>query len=286
MCNKIGKKFATPYKISTRIRNLTGRAIFKYDMITPGDHIAVGVSGGKDSMLLLAIMKFINTYSPVKYTLQAISVDMTGGEWDTTPLQEFCESMDVPLHVVPYAIEHIIEEKGERSPCSLCANLRRGILNTTARKIGCNKIALGHNLDDVVETALMNLLRNGRFRSFQPKLWHNRADVWLIRPMIYITEKQVRDEVARLGINLSQHCCRYGADTERSRTKTLIEQLRVRFPDIRQSILHSLENHHEEDHWTPTPHLYKKVYYILDDEQAEKHLSQMPAEETPKAPEN
>ena len=249
-----------PPKISAKIRRLTGKAIFRYDMITPGDRIAVGLSGGKDSLLLLALMKSIKYYSPIKYDLHAISVDMTNGEWDTSSIQKICDSMEIPLHVIPYAIEHIIEVKGAESPCSLCANLRRGILNAQAKKIGCNKIALGHNLDDVVETALMNLLRNGRFRSFQPKLWHDRADMWLIRPMIYLTEYQIINELNRLGIQTSQHCCKYGSDTERSRTKTLVSQLKQHFPDIRQSILHALENHPQEDHWTATPRMYSQVY--------------------------
>lgn len=255
-----GKGCSGSLRISAKIRRLTGRAIYRYDMITPGDRIAVGVSGGKDSLLLLHILKFIKTYSPVKYDLQAFSVDMTNGAWDPAPLQNLCDALEVPLHVIPYAIEHILDVKREESPCSLCANLRRGILNAAAQKAGCNKLALGHNLDDVVETGLMNLLRNGRFRSFQPKLWHDRAKMWLIRPMIYLSEFQIRNELNRLGVATFQHCCKYGADTERSRTKSLIAELKPRFPDIKQSILHALENHAPIDHWTATPRLYAGVY--------------------------
>ncbi len=250
--------------ISAKIRRLVGRAIYRYDMIVPGDRIAVGVSGGKDSLLLLHILKYIKTYSPVKYDLQAVSIDMTNGSWDTAPLRELCSRLEVPLTVVPYAIEHIISVKSADSPCSLCANLRRGILNAEARRLGCNKIALGHNLDDVVETALMNVLRNGRFRSFQPKLWHDRADMWLIRPMIYLSEFQITNELNRIGVKTFQHCCQYGGTTERARTKSLIAELKPRFPDIKQSILHALENHHETDHWTATP----KRYYALYEEKA------------------
>lgn len=260
--------------ISAKIRRLVGKAIYRYDMITPGDRIAVGVSGGKDSLLLLHILKFIRTYNPVKYDLQVISVDMTNGGWDTAPLRNLCRRLDVPLTVVPYAIEHIVSVKSAHSPCSLCANLRRGILNAEARRLGCNKIALGHNLDDVVETALMNVLRNGRFRSFQPKLWHDRADMWLIRPMIYLTERQIVNELKHLGVETFQHCCRYGDDTERSRTKSLIARLTPRFPDIKQSLLHALENHPKGDHWTPTPRRYHSLY---DDNAEKKEDEDMPA---------
>ncbi len=167
--NSSSKKNSCP-KINPKFRRTAGRAIYHYDMIAPGDRIAVGLSGGKDSLMLLYLLKSIKIHGPVKYDLQAISVDMTGGVWDTTPIQKICDSLEVPLTVVSYPIEHILDVKSTESPCSLCANLRRGILNTAANKIGCNKIALAHNLDDVVETALMNLLRNGRFRSFLPKL--------------------------------------------------------------------------------------------------------------------
>lgn len=246
--------------ISAKTRRLVGRAIYRYDLIAPGDNIAVGLSGGKDSLLLLHLLKFIKIYSPVKYNLHAIAIDMTNGDWDISPLKEICDEIEVPLHVVPYAIEHIIEVRNEQSPCSLCANFRRGLLNAAATKAGCNKLALGHNLDDVVETALINLLRNGRFRSFQPKLWHDKAEMWVIRPMIYLTEHRVECELARLGLTPHQHYCKYGAETERSRTKSLISQLEPRFPDIKPGILHALENHKDTDSWHPMPKIYKGLF--------------------------
>lgn len=246
--------------INARVRRLVGKAVFRYDMIVPGDRIAVGVSGGKDSLMLLHILKYIKTYSPVKYELRAVSVDMTNGTWDTSSLQSVCDALEVPLTVVPYAIESVIEKKNEESPCSLCANLRRGLLNATAKRLGCNKLALGHNLDDVVETALMNLLRNGRFRAFQPKLWHDRAGIWLIRPMIYLTERQILDNLNSLGISTSQHCCKYAGNTERSRTKSLIASLLPRFPDLIRCVLHALESGQPNDLWKPTPRMYFGVH--------------------------
>lgn len=247
-------------RVSAKMRRLVGKAIFRYDMIVPGDRIAVGVSGGKDSLTLLYILKDIKAYSPVKYDLQAVSVDMTGGAWDAGGVKAVCDALEVPLAVVPFNIEHVIEQKKEASPCSLCANLRRGLLNAAAKKRGCNKLALGHNLDDAVETALMNLFRNGRFRAFQPKLWHDRADVWLIRPMIYLTERQIAREIERLGVKTSQHCCAYAGRTERARAKELVSGLSARFPDVRRCVLHALEGHRPEDSWTATPRLYFGVH--------------------------
>lgn len=246
--------------IGAKMRRLVGKAVYRYDMIVPGDRIAVGVSGGKDSLMLLHILSDIKTYSPVKYDLRAVSVDMTGGAWNTDGVRNVCDSLGVPLTVVPYAIESVIEKKREASPCSLCANLRRGLLNAAAKRLGCNKLALGHNLDDVVETALMNLLRNGRFRAFQPKLLHDRAGIWLIRPMIYLTEHQILCELERLGVTTSQHCCKYAGATERARVKTLCADLGRRFPDLRRCVLHALEGHSESDFWTPTPRLYFGVH--------------------------
>ncbi|MDY3869017.1 MAG: ATP-binding protein [Pyramidobacter sp.] len=248
------------FTISGKIRKLAGKAIYSYDMITPGDKIAVGVSGGKDSLLLLHLLKYMQVYSPVKYELHACCVDMTAGGWDTQPLESLCASLSVPLHIVPYAIEKIIDERQERSPCSFCANMRRGILNTVTKRIGCNKLALGHNLDDSVETTLMNLLRNGRFRCYQPKLWHDRAEIWVIRPLIYLTEYQIQHEINRLGIKTSQYCCKYGADTERSRTKSIIETLKGSFPSIKTSVIHALENHQTDDCWQRTPQRYFRMY--------------------------
>lgn len=253
-----------PLRISGKIRKLAGKAIYSYDMITPGDRIAVGVSGGKDSLLLLHLLKYMQAYSPVKYDLQACCVDMTAGGWDTEPLQKLCDSLQVPLHIVPYAIEKIIDERQERSPCSFCANMRRGILNTITKKVGCNKLALGHNLDDSVETTLMNLLRNGRFRCYQPKLWHDRAEIWVIRPLIYLSEYQIQREIDRLGVRTAQYCCKFGADTERSRTKHIIETLKASFPNIKTSVVHALENHADDDCWQKTPQRYFKMYGLQE----------------------
>ncbi len=242
-----------PLTVGKKIRRLVGKAIYDYDMISASDKIAVGLSGGKDSVLLLITLKMIQRWSPIAYEMVACSVDMTGGGWDTAPMKELCQKLQVPYHVVTQPIEQIIRSRDERSPCSFCANMRRGILNSYARSLGCNKLALGHNLDDTVETTLMNLLRGGRFRCYQPKLWQDKSDIWIIRPLIYLTEHQIRAEIQRLGLPLLDYVCPFSAETERSRTKKLVELLGSQIPDVKSAVLHALENIDSSERWKKIP---------------------------------
>lgn len=238
-------------EISRRIRRLIGRAIYRFDLIHPGDRIAVGLSGGKDSSLLLYALACMKRWSPVKFTLQALTVDMTDGNWDTRPMAALCDMLDVPYQVVTFPVVSAIEGRNERSPCSFCANIRRGILDGTARQLGCNSVALGHHLDDTVETVLMNLFRGGRFRAYLPRLYQDRSQVWIIRPLVYLTERQVRLENERLGLtrfHLS-YTCPFSSDTERARTKELVRKLEETFPSLKSNVQHALETLTEDDLW-------------------------------------
>lgn len=238
-------------EIGRRIRRLIGKAVYNFDLIESGDRIVVGLSGGKDSVLLLYSLACLRRWSPVKFQLSACSIDMTAGLWDTSPMRRLCGQLDVEYRIVPYPIVSIINDRDERSPCSLCAKLRRGLLNSTVAEMGCNKLALGHNLDDSVETTLMNLFRNGHFRCYQPKLHQDRSDIWVIRPLVYLTEHQIREENRRLGLEASylDYCCPFSLETERSRTKTLVAQLKTQFPAIRKNIQHALETLSGNDQW-------------------------------------
>ena len=241
-------------ELSRTTRRLIGKAIYHFDLITPGDRIGVGLSGGKDSTLLLYALALWRRWSPVKFGLKAFTVDMTKGQWDVRPLKALCQMLDVDYQVIPLPIVELVERREERSPCSFCANLRRGHLNSVAVSQGCNKLALGHNLDDTAETALMNLFHGGRFRAYQPKLYHDRANITLIRPLVYLTEDRIRAENKRL--NLEQYyldyVCPFSKETERSRTKKLVAELMVRFPTLRQNIQHALETLDGEDQWKKT----------------------------------
>ncbi len=235
--------------ISQRVKKGIGCAIGDYDLISTNDRIMVGLSGGKDSALLLLALTEILKKSPVKFELEACTVDMTNGKMDTSCIEAFCNSLGVPYHVKCHPIEEIINIRDERSPCSLCSNFRRGIICSMAVERNCDSIALGHNLDDVSETALMNLFHTGRYRCFKPKLWQSRSKIWVIRPMVYIEERLIQNETERLGIPIAKNPCPYSGKTERNRTKDLISTLSDQIPDIRKKIIKSFTNIDTEDRW-------------------------------------
>ena len=167
------------------------RAIRDYNMIQAGDRIAVGVSGGKDSSTLLYILSLLRKHSHLKFDFQAVTLDLGQGA-DLSPLVDYCRQHDIPLHIEPTKIGHIVfNVRQETNPCSLCANLRRGALHQAARKLGCNKVALGHHLDDAIETLLMNIIFTGKLGTFSPWVYLDRMDLTLIRPMIYLPQETV-----------------------------------------------------------------------------------------------
>ena len=163
------------------------RCIDEYNMISQGDNIAIGVSGGKDSLALLATLAELRRFYPKKYYLQAITLDMGYENADFTPIAEFCRKIDVPYTVKKTQIKQVIFDiRHEKNPCALCAKMRRGSLNDAALELGCKKVALGHHFDDAVETFLMNLLFTGQLGCLKPSTYMSRADVTQIRPMLYI----------------------------------------------------------------------------------------------------
>lgn len=226
-----------------------GKAIADFRLIREGDSIMVGLSGGKDSMALLLALREMQIRSPVRFTLKAGTLDISGGKADLSSFSSFCEKIGIPWTIQPYPVLEIIEKRKERSPCSLCANIRRGILCSMAREEGCNTLALGHNLDDVVETVLLNLFHTGRYMCFKPRSWLSRSDVWVIRPFVYIEEEHIRSEVLRVGIPVTKNICPYDHQTRRERVKEMIEELRKDIPDIKNNIIRSLSRISARDEW-------------------------------------
>ena len=184
------------------------KAIEEFHMIDEGDKIAVALSGGKDSITLLMALKNLQRFYPKNFELMAISVNPGFDFFDVNLLINLCKELDVELDIVDSYIKEIVFDiRKEKNPCSLCANLRRGILNTTAIKHGCNKIALGHNEDDVLETFLMNILYTGNISTFAPKTYMDRSKMTLIRPLIYISEKQTRSFIKNNNIKIMPKTC-------------------------------------------------------------------------------
>ena len=216
-------------------------------MIQEGDNVAVGLSGGKDSLILLHALHDLQRRSPVHFSLAAITVKLSG--LDTSPLQSYCEAMNVPYTVIAQDIIGIIHERREKSPCSFCANMRRGIISSWASQNGYRKLALGHTLDDAVETFFMNLLHSGRAKSFQPKSLMTRTGVTVIRPLVLATESAIIDEVKRLELPVISSPCPFAGHTERQRIREYIAGLRKDIPDLYGKILHALENLSDSESW-------------------------------------
>lgn len=229
------------------LRRRIGRALGQYRMIAEGDRVIVGLSGGKDSLLLLHALSDLRHRSPVRFDLAACTVVLTG--MDVSLLRDYCTVRGVPYTALEHPLMEIIESRGERSPCSFCANMRRGLLSSWARDNGFNRLALGHSLDDAVETFFLNLLRAGRARSFQPIAHMTRTDVTVIRPLIASPEAAIVDEVRRLELPVLETVCPFAGGTERQRVKDLLNELRRDVPDLFANVINALENLSDADRW-------------------------------------
>ena len=219
-------------------------AMQKYDMILPGDKIAVGVSGGKDSVALLYALSQMRRFYPAEFDVAAITLDpcFGGVPADYSAIEKLCGEMGVEYIIRRTQLwELIFEVRKEENPCSLCARMRRGILHDEAKKAGCNKIALGHHLDDAVETFYMNLLKGGNIGCFSPVTYLSRRDITLIRPMIYADESEVAGAAKHEGLPVVKSKCPVDGATERQRTKELVKVLEKEYRAIREKTVGALE---------------------------------------------
>ena len=224
------------------ILSLARRAVDDYAMIEEGDKIAVGISGGKDSLTLLCALSQLRLFYPKKFELVAISVDMGFEGADFSQIEELCRRLDVKYHVVPTQISKIIfEARKESNPCSLCAKMRRGALHSAAVELGCNKVALGHHFDDVVETFMLNLFYEGRLGCFQPVTYLSRMNITLIRPMIYMPEKDVRYFTSKVNLPIMKSLCPEDGNTEREEMKKLLSELERKNRGLRYRIFGAIQ---------------------------------------------
>ena len=211
---------------SKRILSFTRRAIDDYSMIEAGDRIAVGVSAGKDSLTLLCAMAQLRRFYPVPFELIAVTIDMGFEGADFTPIAKLCAELDVPYHVSPTEISHIIfDVRQEKNPCSLCAKMRRGALHNAAKDLGCNVVALGHHFDDAVETFMLNLFFEGRIGCFSPVTYLSRVGLKMIRPMIYMPEKDVRYFASKAELPVIKSPCPADGNTKRADMDTLLNTI-------------------------------------------------------------
>ena len=225
-----------------RVLSHMRRAVDDYEMIKEGDKVAVGVSAGKDSLTLLCGLAELRRFYPNKFELCAITVDMGFEGMDLTPIRELCRELDVEYHVVPTQISKVIfDVRKEKNPCSLCAKMRRGALYGYAREIGCTSVALGHHFDDVVETFMLNLFHEGRIGCFQPVTYLTQTGITMIRPMIYMPEKDVRYFANKNQLPVVKSTCPADGNTEREEMKQLLRSLEKENKGLRYKIFGAIQ---------------------------------------------
>lgn len=216
------------------------RAIQKYNMISAGDKIAVGVSGGKDSLVLLEGFFRLRKFLGIDFEIAAVTVDprFGGAAGDYSAVSDFCRSRGIEYHLLPTQIGEIVfDVRREKSPCSLCSRMRRGALQGLASEIGCNKLALGHNLDDAVETFMMNLLTEGRIGCFSPVTVLEDKQLTIIRPLVLCHEKNIKKAARTIGLPVVKSLCPADGHTNRQRTKELIIELECQNRGVKERIL-------------------------------------------------
>ncbi len=227
-----------------KLLSLVRAALEKYNMIEDGDKIAVCVSGGKDSVALLKCMIELRRFYPKKFELCAVTLDpcFFGNEGDYSAVEAICKLSGVPYTVKRTDLYNVIfETRKEKNPCSLCARMRRGLLHDTAKELGCNKIALGHNLDDAAETFIMNLFSGGRVECFSPVSYLSRKDLYMIRPLIFAYESDILKVVRKENLPIIKSLCPADENTHREEVKALISQLEKKYPALRQKIIGAMQ---------------------------------------------
>ena len=241
-----------------RVLSYVRRACEDYEMIQPGDRIAVGISGGKDSLTLLCALAEMRRFYPNPFEVVGITIDMGFPDGDFTPVKKLCEELNVPYHIVKTDIYDIIfNVRKEKSPCALCSKMRRGALHNTARELGCEVVALGHHYDDVVDTFMLNLFYEGRIGCFQPVTDLSRVGVRVIRPLIYLPEKQVRTFVSKEDLPVVKSACPADGNTQRTEMNNLINSLDRQSPGLRHRFFGAIQRA-DVDGFAPLPPRPKK----------------------------
>ena len=225
-----------------KLVGLTRRCVEDYNMIEAGDTVAVGVSGGKDSMALLVLLAALREYYPKPFQVEAITIDLGFPDMDFGPVAEFCEKLGVPYTIVPTQIKTVVFDlRQEKNPCSMCAKMRRGALNETLKAKGITKLALGHHHDDAVETFLMSLIYEARISCFQPVTYLDRSGITQIRPMLYIPEKSIEHFAQRENLPIVENACPADKTSKRHEIKELVYELAGRYPDLKTNVFGAMQ---------------------------------------------
>lgn len=224
-----------------RLLSYTRKAVDEYDMIQENDHIAVGISGGKDSLTLLYALHGLKRFYPKKFELSAVTVDLGFKDFNLSPIQALCKELDIPYRIVRSDIYDILFHiRKESNPCSLCAKMRKGALNQAVREMGCNKVAYAHHKDDIIETMLLSLIFEGRFHSFSPRTYLDRMDLTVIRPLMFVDEMDVIGFKNKYNLPVVKSKCPVDGHTKRQYAKELLRQLNEENPGVRERMFHAI----------------------------------------------
>ena len=237
-----------------RLLSLIRQAVDQYEMIEEGDHIAIGISGGKDSLTLLWGLAHLQKFYPKHFSLSAITVDMGIDTMNLEPIKALCQEIQVPYEIVPTEIGKILFDiRKETNPCSLCAKLRKGAQNNKALEMGCNKIAYAHHKDDLIETAMMSLLYEGRFYAFSPVTHLDRTDLTVIRPLMFVSEADVKGFRNKYQLPVCKNPCPMDGHTRREYVKNLIHTLNMENPGVKDRLFRAVIEGHI-DGWPDIEH--------------------------------
>ena len=220
------------------------RCVEDYHMIDAGDVVAVGVSGGKDSLVTLTALARLRAFYPIPFTVRAITLETGAPGMSFDAVADLCRQLEVPYTRIQVPVYDIVfNERKEKNPCSLCAKLRRGSLNTALTDLGIRKIALGHHYDDAIETLLMNLLFEGRIGCFQPVTYLDRTDITQIRPLLYCQEADIRRMAAKLALPVVKNTCPMDGHSRRQEVKELLAELEQRYPDLKKKLFGAVQRY-------------------------------------------
>ena len=226
-----------------RVLSEVRKAVDDYRMIAEGDKIAVGISGGKDSLTLLYALSSLRRFYPHPFELVAVTVDLGFANLDLSEIKKLCEKLEVPYTVVKTQIGQIVfEQRQENNPCALCAKMRKGALNEAMKQLGCNKIAYAHHMDDVVETMMLSLLYEGRFHTFSPVTYLDDTGLTVIRPLIYMKEADVIGFVRKYEVPVVKSPCPVDGHTKRENVKQLLKQLNTENPGVKHRMFTDIQN--------------------------------------------
>lgn len=226
-----------------RLLSYTRRAVDDYGMIEEGDRIAVGISGGKDSLTLLYALHGLRRFYPNHFELEAITVDLGFPGFDLSPVKRLCEDLEIPYTIVSTQIGEILfEARKESNPCSLCAKMRKGAFNNKAQELGCNKVAYAHHKDDIVETMLLSLIFEGRFYSFSPNTYLDRMQLRVVRPLMYVEEREIVGFQNKVNLPVCKNPCPVDGATKREYAKNLVRQLEADHPGAKDRMFTAILN--------------------------------------------